>query len=180
MDKFIDKISSYNLLNNILPGAVFCFLLKILLNIDILKDGIIEKLFIYYFIGMITSRIGSIVVEPFLKKIRFVIFSPYKDFIMASLKDDKVNILSETNNTYRTMLSMCLLLLITKVYQLFSVNLHWLKNYTGTIVVVSLLILFTFSYKKQTDYIRNRVKIVNDNKFKEENKYEYSKNIVGR
>lgn len=179
MDKLIEKISSYNVLNNILPGAVFCFLLKVFLKIDILNDGIIEKLFIYYFVGMITSRIGSIIVEPVLIKIKFVIFSPYKDFIIASAKDEKVNVLLETNNTYRTMLSMCLLFLITKIYILFEKNFNWLTKYTGVIVVVFLLIIFTFSYKKQTDYISKRVKIVNT-KSKEENKYEYSKNIVSR
>ena len=30
MDKFLAQLSSYNILNNLLPGAIFCFVLKFL------------------------------------------------------------------------------------------------------------------------------------------------------
>lgn len=52
MEKFIEKLSSYNLLNNLLPGVVFFYSLKIMFNIN-LPEGIFEKFFIYYFIGIL-------------------------------------------------------------------------------------------------------------------------------
>lgn len=161
MEKVIDKLSSYNLLNNLLPGVVFCYLLK-LINISDLPDGIIEKVFIYYFVGMIISRIGSVVVEPICKKLNLVQFSPYNDFIKASLKDDKVNILSETNNTYRTMLTVCLILLLIQGYLFIISKVSWLVSYMPFIVMFCLIILFAFSYRKQTSYVRNRVKHINE------------------
>ncbi|MFL0198895.1 hypothetical protein ACJDU8_25605 [Clostridium sp. WILCCON 0269] len=152
MEKFIDRLSSYNLLNNMLPGAVFCYLLNTLMNINVLHDGIIQNLFIYYFLGMIIGRIGSIIVESICKKIRLVEFATYKEFVKASLKDDKINILSETNNTYRTMLSMFLILLLIKVYLVIISKVIWLKNCTPSFVIICLVMLFAFSYRKQTDY----------------------------
>lgn len=163
MEKFIDKLSSYNLLNNMLPGAVFCYVLNVLMNINILRDKIIENLFIYYFIGMIISRIGSVIVEPICKKFKVVKFAPYKEFINASLKDDKINILSETNNTYRTMLSSFLILAIIKIYLFIAYKIVWLSKFTAALIIICLIILFVFSYRKQTDYIRNRVKHINGN-----------------
>lgn len=157
MEKIVDKISSYNILNNILPGAVFCFMLNNLLSINILQDGIIDKVFIYYFIGMIISRIGSVIIEPICKKTKFITFEPYNDFVRASSKDDKINVLSETNNTYRTMLSVCLILLLTKLYLYIVSEFSWLANFNTVLIVTCLTILFAFSYKKQTGYVRSRV-----------------------
>jgi len=38
MEKFFEKISSYNLLNNLLPGAVFCYLLKYFTSINLISE----------------------------------------------------------------------------------------------------------------------------------------------
>lgn len=168
MEKFLDKISSYNILNNLLPGAIICYMLKIFMDINILQDGIVENLFIYYFAGMIISRIGSVIVESICKKIKLVVFAPYDEFVRASLIDDKVNILSETNNTYRTMLSMCLMLLIVKAYIFIANHVKWLSDYTVIIILFSLFILFLYSYKKQTGYILKRVKYIIKNVTKED------------
>ena len=62
MESLLEKISSYNILNNLIPGAVFVFLGKLLDIISLPLDGIVESIFIYYFCGMIISRIGSLVI----------------------------------------------------------------------------------------------------------------------
>lgn len=166
MDKFLDKLSSYNILNNILPGVVFCNLLNMLLGVNVIKDGIIESLFMYYFIGMVISRVGSVIVEPICKKIKVVELVPYNEFLKASLEDEKVNILLESNNTYRTMLSMSLILLIIKIYSFLKskfIIFTILANYKTSIIIISLVILFGFSYRKQTSYIKNRAECIIEN-----------------
>lgn len=162
MEKFIDRLSSYNILNNMLPGAVFCYLLNTLMNINILKNSIIEKLFIYYFVGIIISRIGSVIVEPMCKKIKLVEFVSYKEFTKACSKDDRIDILSETNNMYRTMLAVLFVLSLIKVYLLILSKITWLENYTAVLVIILLVILFGYSYRKQTEYVRSRVKHANE------------------
>ena len=72
LDKFLEKISSYNLLNNLFPGAVFCFLAYKLCGVTLIANSIIESLFVYYFVGMVISRVGSIFIEPVLEKVKFV------------------------------------------------------------------------------------------------------------
>ena len=161
-EKVLEKISSYNLFNNLLPGAVYCFLINKFFELNFYSGNIVENLFIYYFTGMVISRIGSLVVEPISKKIKLVIFVEYGEFLKASLKDDKIDILSETNNTYRTMLALSIALLITKLYIFISYKFEWISSGTPVVITVGLVLLFMFSYRKQTEYIRRRVKKINE------------------
>ena len=66
-----EKISSYNIFNNLFPGIIFCSVLTKATRFCFTSESIIEQLFIWYFTGMIISRIGSVFVESSLKKIKF-------------------------------------------------------------------------------------------------------------
>lgn len=160
MESFLNQLTSYNILNNLLPGTIFCYILKYFLNIDLISSNLIGDLFFYYFCGMIISRIGSILIEPLLKKTKFVKFVDYKLFLKASKEDSKISILSETNNMYRTFIALFISILIVKIYNYYSNIYIVLKNYSDIIIITALLILFLVSYKKQVNYIKDRVNAV--------------------
>ena len=160
MENILDKLSSYNILNNLLPGAVFCYLMDFLFKINLLTDDAIMNLCIVYFIGMIISRIGSIVIEPLFKKMGFIIFADYKDYVVASKKDFDIKVLSETNNLYRSILGLLFSLLIVKLYLIIIEQCSCLNKIFPTIFIILLFILFAFSYRKQTKYIKSRVEKV--------------------
>ena len=75
MKDLLDKLSSYNIFNYLLPGVVFVAISKSLTIYNFVQQDIVVGVFLYYFIGLVISRIGSIVIEPMLKWIRFVKFS---------------------------------------------------------------------------------------------------------
>lgn len=157
MEKCFEKLSSYNFLNNLLPGAIFDLGLKYFVGINLLQNNILDNLFIYYFTGLIISRCGSIIIEPILRKIKFVNFASYNDFLIASKVDSKIDILSETNNTYRTFLSAAILILLIKLgYSLVRQNVLAL-GLSQYLIVLCLVIMFAISYRKQTSYIKKRV-----------------------
>jgi uncharacterized membrane protein len=106
---------------------------------------------------MIISRIGSLIVEPLLKKIKIIEFSNYKKFITASSIDDKVELFSEINNMYRTFLSMLIILLIIVIYENTPMLFELSHTTKFVIVLLSLIILFLLSYRKQTEYINKRI-----------------------
>lgn len=170
LEKLLEKLSSYNLLNNLLPGAIFCHLLSVLYGYSFLGNDLTENLFIYYFMGVVISRIGSTVIEPILKETKFVIFADYKEFVKASRRDGQIDILSETNNTYRTLIGMALLLALTKVYMLLCSTNPMVNMIGPYVLLIGLIILFVFSYKKQTEYIRKRVETINELANKEDMK----------
>ena len=158
MKDFLDKLTSYNIFNYLLPGVLFSILATKFANLNLVFDNLIIGVFAYYFTGLIISRFGSIVIEPFLKVIGFVKFADYKDFIEASKNDSKIEVLSESNNMYRTLISMFTLLFLTIGFQKLADNWFFLKNNQDAIFLSILLLLFLLSYRKQTNYITKRIK----------------------
>lgn len=157
MKDFLSKLSSYNLFNYLLPGIIFVVLAKELCNYSFVQQDIVLGVFLYYFIGLIISRFGSLVIEPILKYISFLRFAEYKDFVAASKKDEKIELLSEVNNTYRTLCSLFLLLGFLKIYGIIENKYTALKDWNSVILIFLLLVMFLFSYRKQTKYITKRI-----------------------
>src|SRR6266536_4329452 len=99
----VDKLSSYNLFNYLLSGVLFVVLAAAFTKYNFIQSNILLGAFLYYFFGLIISRFGSLVLEPLLKRVRFVRFAGYDDFVKASKTDEQITLLSEVNNTYRTL-----------------------------------------------------------------------------
>lgn len=157
MNELLDKISSYNVFNYLLPGTLFAVLATKLTSYQLVQDDLLTAAFLYYFVGLVVSRVGSLVVEPVLKRIGFVTFAPYSDFVATSSEDSKLEVLSEVNNMYRTLASLFLLLAVTTVFERFARSSAFLTSAIPYLLVASMLILFLFSYRKQTKYITGRI-----------------------
>lgn len=159
MKDLLDKIGAYNIFNFLLPGVLFAVILESLTSYSITQENLAVGAFLYYFVGLVISRFGSVVVEPVLKKLYFVKFMPYADFVSASQNDPKIEILSQENNMYRTFTALFVLLLFAKTYELFARNYPLLNEQGPIIAVIVLMITFLFSYRKQTSYITDRIKV---------------------
>ena len=157
MKDLLDKLSSYNIFNYLLPGVLFSVIADKITVYHIIQPNMILGVFLYYFIGLLISRIGSLVVESVLKYIGFVSFASYSDFVATSKVDSKLELLSEVNNMYRTFISLSLCLILIKVFEYLSNKFQFVKDWQVEIFIVSLLVLFLFSYKKQTAYITKRI-----------------------
>ena len=157
MDIILKKISSYQIVNYLLPGICFVWLSDILSLIKFNQSSytIIEKLFIYYFIGMTISRIGSIFIEKFLIYIKFIVYADYQKYMLAEKKDHKISTLLESNNNYRSFTSMMLIIILIFIYN--YINQITCNNIFIFISLCITFILFLMSYKKQTAYIKKRV-----------------------
>ena len=162
-----EKLSSYNIFNNLFPGVIFCFVLNRITRFSFVADNLLEQLFVWYFIGMVISRIGSIYVEWGLKKVKikgkpYLVFADYKQYSAASKANPFIATLSETNNTYRTVIALLISTGIIYFYDRFIFD--WLETTAPVanqaipvILSVFLVFLFVKSYRKQTDYIRKQV-----------------------
>ena len=132
MKDILDKLTSYNIFNYLFPGVLFVIIAKATTDYNFIQEDNLLGAFLYYFIGMTVSRFGSVIIEPLFKKIKFLKFRDYKEYVVASKQDTKIELLSEVNNTYRTLNSMMFLLLILKLYNIFFFHLAFynelLKN----------------------------------------------------
>lgn len=157
MKDLLDKLSSYNIFNYLLPGVVFVVIASQLTSYNFIQQDILVGAFLYYFIGLVISRIGSIFIEPFLKFIKFLQFVDYKRFVKASKTDNRIDTLSEVNNMYRTICSLFLMLIAIKGFDWLSSKWLFLAEIKIETLTIFLFLLFLFSYRKQTNYITKRI-----------------------
>lgn len=158
MNELLTKLSSYNFFNYLVPGVIFAFLASEVTRYQLIQKDVIVGVFLYYFLGMVVSRFGSLVISPLLKILSFVKFEDYKAFVLASKKDPQIEVLSEVNNTYRTLCSLFTLLLLLKSYTKIEARFSFLRDWNATILIVSLLVMFMFAYRKQTAFVVKRIK----------------------
>lgn len=157
MSDFISKISSYNLFNYLFPGILFSILVDKFTPYSLIQKDLLLWLFLYYFIGLVISRIGSLIIEPFLKRIWVLKFADHKDFIVASRKDEKIETLLEKNNMYRTLISTFSMFFVLKTYESLTNYFPTLNNWKIYILLIGLLAMFLLSYIKQTKYIKQHI-----------------------
>lgn len=158
MNELLSKISSYHLFNYLLPGSLFAVVATELTHRQFVQQNLVLGLFVYYFYGLIISRVGSLFVEPFLKWVRFLKFADYRDFVAACKKDPKIDELSETNNMYRTLCTLLIALTLLQGIVLLELKYPQLKRTELPVLIAAVFGLLLFSYKKQTGYITKRVK----------------------
>lgn len=160
MKDLLDKIGSYNIFNYLFPGVLFAVLVSKFTGFRVLQDNILTGGFLYYFIGSSISRVGSLAIEPLLKKLNLIVFTPYEKYVEASRKDQKLEVLSEANNTYRTICAtlLCVLAAVACEWAIKQFNVP--DAWVGFALIASLIALYLLSYRKQTMYIVNRVSAV--------------------
>lgn len=154
----VDKLSQYNFLTNILPGTVLCIVLGKVVGYNILftDDWYVQGI-LFYFVGMVNNRFGSVAVEPLCKSSGLVSFAPYRDFVKAEKADAKITTLSMENNVFRSYISVCLLSVIAWGYKLLEGAIPFFSDTRTILLLITLLVLFCLSYRKQTKFVKQRV-----------------------
>lgn len=162
MNNVIEKLGSYQIVTNLLPGAFFGLALKFFFELSLPTENIGEEILVYYFIGFIINRIGSLIVKPILEKMKFIQEAPYPDYLKAVQGEAKLDILSETNNYFRSTLTCCILLPIVGLMQMLIENVSWINRGWKGCAIVFLIVLFLFSYRKQTNIVKRRTEAINN------------------
>lgn len=157
MKDLLDKLTSYNIFNYLLPGVLFAAFVDGLTSLKLLQDDIVVGMFLYYFLGSVVSRVGSLLVEPILLKMKFVQYASYAAFVQAAKVDMKIELLSEQNNMYRTFIALFISVAVVAVYDKASLSIPFLHAAAPYLCLTGLLVLYLFSYKKQTAYVKKRV-----------------------
>ncbi|MBN2819308.1 MAG: hypothetical protein JXP36_10085 [Bacteroidales bacterium] len=160
MNELLNKLSSYNLFNYLFPGVLFVVLLKETTNINLIQGSIIEGVFLYYFIGLIISRIGSVLVEPVLMFFKFIKYTDPNDFKKADNLDSQIKLHLEINNMLRTLIALMFVWLIIVVTDTLGLKIDFKSEIVVILIITLLLVLFLFSFKKQTKFINRRIKFI--------------------
>ncbi len=159
MDNIINKISSYNILNHLLPGVVFAIMLRFFTIFNIFTGEIILDLFLFYFVGAIIGRIGSFI-KYFFNWTELTIFEKRKDFLKSEKNNGKIKSLVEASNNHRNFAAMFLLLFIALIADFFVkiYNINIFQPWFYAILVIILFFFFCWSYVKQSEIISEDVR----------------------
>ena len=163
LQQLIDKISQYSFLTNILPGAVLMIILKYIVGYDfIIEENWLLTGVMFYFSGIICNRFSSLLIKPLLEALHIVRPLPYKDYIAGERKDTKILTLNTDNNAYRAYIAVFCISLLAYLYKHLLCRMNFFIDYQWPIVIVLLILLFVFSYRKQTKYIKDRIEAVSE------------------
>ncbi|WP_066715146.1 hypothetical protein [Clostridium sp. Marseille-P299] len=162
MNNVIEKLGSYQIMTNLLPGAFFGMALRFLFELSLPTENIGEEILVFYFMGFVINRIGSLIINPILEKMKFIQEAPYPDYLKAVKVDAKLDILSETNNYFRSTLTCFVLLPIVGLMHSLITNVSWVEKCWSGCAIMFFIVLFLFSYRKQTDIVRRRTEAINN------------------
>lgn len=167
MDKVMEKISSYEILNNVIPGTMYMICLERMTSFAVLTGQIWIDFVLFYFSGMIISRIGSIYIERFMKNKGMIKYTEYEEYVRAIKEDSGIQKLLTINNMYRTFIAVVLSVIVTIgidiIWNMVG-GFEWSKVIAIIICCIFLTIILARSFMKQTDYIVERIQITNQDK----------------
>lgn len=157
MKELLERIGSYNIFNYLLPGVLFAVSVETIGGLNLLKLSPLVGAFVYYFIGSVISRVGSLIVEPIFLRLKIIRYAPYSNFVSASKNDGKIEVLSEVNNMYRTLCALVICVSAVKGFVLMAHEVERIRLLAPWLIGVGLIILYALAYRKQSDFIRKRV-----------------------
>lgn len=157
MSEFLSKLSSYNLFNNLVPGVLFLGIANRIIGRDLVPHDLVFSFFAYYFAGMVIGRFGSLVMEPVLKRTKFLRYGDYGNFVRSSRVDPKIETLLEVSNMYRSMTATLLLLLLVKPFLWLVGGTPFVRRYWIELLCAVLFFVFALSFRKQNGYVNRRV-----------------------
>lgn len=159
MDGMVNKISAYEVFNVLFPGVLVTAYCLWVFDIQAVVDGILSigvATCAAYMVGVLVSRIGSLVIEPIAKKTGLVRW--LAGFYAAEKKDKKIAVLLKDMNMYRTLCSGTWICYIATIVAAFCLKTITPCLYLELIIGLTLtMVVLILSYRKQSQAIQNRI-----------------------
>lgn len=161
MNEAINKISAYEFLNVLFPGVLLGVYVIELFDVSVVDDNnvlfqTIVLLCIAYFLGLVISRIGSLLVEPIARRVGLIRWSEY--YYEAEKIDKRLIILLKDLNMYRNIVSLALTIFaVTVSKRLFGLPISSLELCLRLSMASLIFMLFLLSYRKQSILIEKRI-----------------------
>jgi hypothetical protein len=155
-----DKLDAYNLVANLVPGAALLYALHSSGFPTPGPDEFAAFLLVSFVAGVMTNRLGSLVLDPILRhpKVKFLHPKNYKAFLTFEKQDSKLDTIVANTGLYRTFVTAGISYLILmsinipiKIYQVSS-------DFIFYAFVVLGIFVSAFALKKEDNYIQERMK----------------------
>ena len=149
------NFSAYDFITNFVPGAVFAAIVTLGSRVEITSEDLLMASALYFFYGVISSRLGSLVVQPLLEKLSFLKEGNYRSFLVAEAKDKKLQSLLEARNFYRTQFTALLLSLPFLILE--PKRTPKIDHELLLFLVLTSGVVMLFSLRKQSRFMAERI-----------------------
>jgi NADH:ubiquinone oxidoreductase subunit 2 (subunit N) len=160
----IDKLSSYNLFNYLLPGFIFVFILKLTTGFFDWMEYNITVLIFIYFTGLVISRIGSLIIEGILIALDKIKKIDTGELFEAMKDNLRIEIIYEAMNMYRTFSATFFVLMFFTMTDMILRAPAWDRRTIYLLLELALFILFLFAFKKQREKVQDCLKFLRKSK----------------
>ena len=138
-----------------------CYILSII-GYKIWLDGWFLNVVIAYIVGMICSRFSSVCIESLFKKYKWIQWRDYELYNKAKKERPYIATLLENANMYRTFVAVFFLAFVAIGCKELEGCWAFFPKIEPFILLLALLLLFVFSYIKQTnEYVIKNIDEVN-------------------
>lgn len=97
-----DKLDAYNLVANLVPGAALTYALHYSDFPTPSPDKLGAFLLVAFVAGVTANRLGSLILDPLLRRSKFLKRKDYRAFLMRERGDKKLDALVANSGLYRT------------------------------------------------------------------------------
>lgn len=159
MGSFAEKLSPYDFINNLFPGVLVSAFVAWSLDLSFIAEGVVSIVVyfcIVYFVGIIMSRLGSLVLEPIFRKVRIAKW--HKNYYVGERDDPKIPTLLRDLNMYRSLVAsslFCCLISLAAVFITKTISCYTCLETMATLFIIA--VVFVCSYSKQSRSIYRRV-----------------------
>lgn len=170
MANYVEKISAYEIFTILWPGVLVTWCILFVLGVNINLNSLTSLVIfvcLAYFMGVLISRFGALIVEPIIKKFGWVEWSD--DYYLAEKNDPKITTLLKNLNMYRNLLALDVLCTSVAIYGLRG-GVFGLDCFVEIVSIsIALFIIFGASYSRQSKQIVKRINFVKKGNKNEKN-----------
>jgi hypothetical protein len=150
-----DKLDAYNLVANLVPGAALTYALHFSGFPTPSPEKVVAFLLVAFVAGVTANRLGSLLLDPLLRRWKFLKTKDYHSFLMREKADRKLDALVANSGLYRTFFTAGFIYLAAVVVA------PVVSPIGGRALLVTFVIggmaVFLFAFRKEDGYIHSRV-----------------------
>jgi hypothetical protein len=158
--RVFDKLDAYNLVANLVPGAALTYALHYSDFPTPPPDKLGAFLLVAFVAGVTANRLGSLILDPLLRRSNFLKRKDYRSFLMREKKDQKLDALVANSGLYRTFFTAGFIYLVALASRRLTSNLETQTMFT--LFVIGGMAVFLFALKKEDGYIHSRIEADKD------------------
>lgn len=150
-----DKLDAYNLVANLVPGAALTYALHFSKFPTPPPTEIGAFLLVAFVAGVTANRLGSLILDPFLRRSKFLKEKDYRSFLMREKGDPKLDALVANSGLYRTFFMAGFVYLIALLASPLITTVSSQALFVA--FVIAGMVVFLFALRKEDGYIHSRI-----------------------